>query len=82
MDAYDQLLLSEEVCRQLGIINYRPDVHLFKQKQKAGNKNEEKEKESIPVESMVRIVEMMLWFQWCTSGLFKESSCCLIKVHG
>ena len=46
MDAYDQLLLSEGVCRQLEIINYHPDVHLCKQKQKAGNKNEEKEKNS------------------------------------
>ena len=46
MDAYNQLLLSEGICRQLGIINYHPDVHLFKQKQKAGNKNEEKEKDS------------------------------------
>ena len=26
MDAYDQLLLSEGVCRQLGIIQYHPDV--------------------------------------------------------
>ena len=46
MYAYDQLLLSEGVCRQLGIINYHPDVHLLKQKQKAGNKNEEKENNS------------------------------------
>jgi len=33
MDAYDQLLLSEGVCRQIGIIVYHPDVHPFKQKQ-------------------------------------------------
>ena len=46
MDAYDQLLLSEGVCRQLGIINYHPNVRLCKQKQKADNKNEEKEKNS------------------------------------
>ena len=26
MDAYDQLLLSEGMCRQLGIISYHPDV--------------------------------------------------------
>ena len=43
MDAYDQLLLSEGVCRQLRIINYHPDVHPFRQKQKADN-NEEKER--------------------------------------
>ena len=32
MDAYDQLLLSEGVCRQLGIISYHPDVCLSKKK--------------------------------------------------
>ena len=42
MKAYDQLLLSEGVCRQLGIINYHPCVHPFKQKQKVDN-NEGKE---------------------------------------
>lgn len=26
MDAYDQLLLSEGVCRQLGIVTYHPSV--------------------------------------------------------
>jgi hypothetical protein len=26
MDAFDQLLLSEGVCRQLGIVSYHPDV--------------------------------------------------------
>ena len=26
MDAHDQLLLSEGVCRQLGIIHYHPEV--------------------------------------------------------
>ena len=26
MDAHDQLLLSEGVCRQLGILAYHPDV--------------------------------------------------------
>jgi len=31
MDAYDQLLLSEGVCRQLGITVYCPDVYPFKQ---------------------------------------------------
>ena len=31
MDAYDQLLLSEGVCRQLGITIYHPDVYPFKQ---------------------------------------------------
>ena len=45
MKAYDQLLLSEGVCGQLGIINYHPDVHPFKQKQKVDN-NEGKENTS------------------------------------
>jgi hypothetical protein len=30
MDAYDQLLLSEGVCRQLGIISYHPDVERWR----------------------------------------------------
>ena len=29
MDAYDQLLLSEGVCRQLGIISYHPEVEVW-----------------------------------------------------
>ena len=38
MDAYDQLLLSEGVCRQLGIISYHSDAYPGKQKQKDDNK--------------------------------------------
>ena len=38
MDAYDQLLLSEGVCRQLGIISYHSDVYPGKWKQKDDNK--------------------------------------------
>ena len=34
MDAYDQLLLSEGVCRQLGIISYHSDVYPGKRKQR------------------------------------------------
>ena len=30
MDAHDQLLLSEGVCRQLGIVSYHPDVRAAK----------------------------------------------------
>ena len=33
MDAYDQLLLSEGICRQLGIITYHTNVHPFRQRQ-------------------------------------------------
>ena len=33
MDAHDQLLLSEGVCRQLGIIQYRPDVESARRRQ-------------------------------------------------
>jgi len=29
MNAHDQLLLSEGVCRQLGIVQYHPDVHVW-----------------------------------------------------
>ena len=38
MDAYDQLLLSEGVCRQLGIISYHSDIYPGKRKQKDDNK--------------------------------------------
>ena len=30
MDAHDQLLLSEGVCRQLGIISYNPEVQTWR----------------------------------------------------
>ena len=30
MDAHDQLLLSEGICRQLGIISYHPDVEVWR----------------------------------------------------
>jgi hypothetical protein len=30
MDAHDQLLLSEGVCRQLGIISYHPNVEIWR----------------------------------------------------
>ena len=33
MDAHDQLLLSEGVCRQLGIISYHPDVQAGQSKE-------------------------------------------------
>ena len=38
MDAYDQLLLSEGICRQLGIITYHPIVHPFRQRQVEGSR--------------------------------------------
>ena len=34
IDAFDQLLLSEGVCRQLGIISYHPDVRWNRSKMK------------------------------------------------
>ena len=44
MDAHDQLLLSEGVCRQLGILKYHPDVQVWrggsrKRPQKTSSRN-------------------------------------------
>lgn len=36
MDAREQLLLSEGVCRQLGLVMYHPDVQVW-----CGDKNKE-----------------------------------------
>ena len=41
LDAHDPLLLSEGVCRQLGIITYHPDVVILeKDKKKSGEVEE------------------------------------------
>ena len=42
MDAADQLLLAEGVCRQLGIVTYHADVETWRggSKQQEGNVNE------------------------------------------
>ena len=37
LDAYDQLLLSEGVCRQLGILHYHPVVYPLKEKKVPGD---------------------------------------------
>ena len=49
MDAHDQLLLSEGVCRQLGIISYHPDVQAWRGGRKqppAEQKDAAKDKEA------------------------------------
>ena len=43
MDAPDQLLLSEDVCRQLGIVNYHRDVCSHGGVHKTGHTNKEEE---------------------------------------
>ena len=50
MDAHDQLLLSEGVCRQLGIITYHPDV-----KPKQGGPQNEKESEGAAAVPTIRV---------------------------
>lgn len=40
MDAHDQLLLSEGVCRQLGVISYHPNVEMSKGKPLGRAKNQ------------------------------------------
>ena len=37
MDAHEQLLLSEGVCRQLGIISYHPEVQVYPPKNESEN---------------------------------------------
>ena len=43
MDAHDQLLLSEGVCRQLGIIEYHPDVETWR-----GGRRKSSQQSSVP----------------------------------
>ena len=42
MDAHDQLLLSEGVCRQLGIVSYHPDVEVWRGRHKQEVRSEAK----------------------------------------
>ena len=60
MDAPDQLLLSEGVCRQLGIVNYHKDVcsHSEVHKARRADKKEEKVKVTTHV-NMVRTVHLL-----------------------
>jgi hypothetical protein len=50
VDAYDQLLLSEGVCRQLGIISYHPEVQTWRgrKKQPPQAKREKSSKATVP----------------------------------
>ena len=51
MDAYDQLLLSEGVCRQLGIVSYHPSVEIWRGARKQKRKQvHQKNKESRPTQ--------------------------------
>ena len=43
LDAKEQLLLSEGVCRQLGVIHYHPDVEVWR-----GKKSEDKSSPTVP----------------------------------
>ena len=57
MDAHDQLLLSEGVCRQLGILTYHPDMECWRGRRKKASKGQispktSKEDASVP---MVRV---------------------------
>ena len=45
MDAHDELLLSEGVCQQLGIINYHPQVRLREKRWQKASKEEFKTEE-------------------------------------
>ena len=56
MDASEQLLLSEGVCRQLGIVSYHPEVHPAK----AGRKVPNAEPEAGKVECHVPTVRVQL----------------------
>ena len=50
MDAKDQLLLSEVVCRQLGIVQYHPNVEVWR-----GHKSQSTNHQSSVVVPMVRV---------------------------
>ena len=43
MNAHDELLLSEGVCRQLGIIRYHPNVRLWEKRHQRASKEQSKE---------------------------------------
>jgi len=49
MDALDQLLLSEGVCRQLGIVMYHPDVQVWCGGKNNGSPTESKDIVSVPM---------------------------------
>jgi len=51
MDAYYQLLLSEDICRHLGIITYHTNVHPFRQKQVEGSRESKVLKDNCEAES-------------------------------
>ncbi|XP_065915676.1 myosin-13-like [Dysidea avara] len=51
MDAKDQLLLSEVVCRQLGIVQYHPNVEVWR----GGHKAQSTDRQSSVVVPMVRV---------------------------
>ena len=48
MDAEDQLLLSEGVCRQLGIVNYDPLVEVWRGGRQTRAKNQERQSTKVP----------------------------------
>ena len=71
LDAYDQLLLSEGVCRQLGIIIYHPDVHPSRVKKVDDSKNdnqgdEERDGTVIPLVRVHLIERVRLLPQQCS----------------
>ena len=52
MDAHDQLLWSEGVCRQLGIVSYHPDVKVWR-----GHHKQEVHSEAKVPSVRVRLIE-------------------------
>ena len=57
MDAPDQLLLSEGVCRQLGIVSYHKDVCSHSETHKA--RHADKKEEEVKVTTQVNMVRMV-----------------------
>ena len=56
MDAFDQLLLSEGVCRQLGMVTYHPQVEIWRDRKKMNPPEDEK---AIVPMVRVRLVESL-----------------------
>ena len=60
MDASEQLLLSEGVCRQLGVISYHPEVHPAKANKKTSSAEPEAEKAECQVPTVrVQLVQSL-----------------------
>ena len=52
MDAHDQLLLFEGVCRQLDILTYHPDIHVWRGRKKQSSSEMQAQVPSVSIRLM------------------------------